>query len=322
MISMKPPLPAAKSKRLPRGKAVTVIAGFKSYDGIVLCADTQETLEHSKRQIPKLRFEPLDRHGQPEQSNVEDLAVAFCGAGDGPFIDKLVTNAWEEASVATSLDEACEVIERSIKDTYREFGGIYQVGMCPEVQLIYGAKMHRGSRMFSAVGPIVNEKDGYDCAGTGHYMANFLASRMYETNLSVRICVILAAYVLFQCREHVDGCGGESHIAVLREDESSGRVNWKRVEAITELLSQSDHDLGELLLKAADLNVTDKELSDSVAFTCGLLGTFRRNQRRELRDWQEMVESYVTTEGEPEIRTDDLGLPALPSDAQTSEDQQ
>jgi 20S proteasome alpha/beta subunit len=242
--------PFDKTKRLSgRRKAVTIIAGFKSYEGIVLCADTQETLEHSKRNIPKLRFEPKNKRGFPEQVSPDDLAVAFCGAGDGPFIDKLASEAWEEASIATSLDEACEAIEVSIKNTYKEFGAIYQQGMCPEVQLIFGVKMHRKSRLFSAMGPIVNEKSGYDCGGVGHYMADFLASRMYKEYLPIHQCVILAAYILFQSKEHVDGCGGDNQIVVLREDGSSGAVDWKRISAIMELLGKSDLEISELLLK-------------------------------------------------------------------------
>ncbi|MGA8152248.1 MAG: hypothetical protein WB952_14945 [Terriglobales bacterium] len=286
---------------------MTIIAGFKSYEGIVLCADTQETLEHAKRNIPKLRFEPLNTHGFPVQENVEDLAVAFCGAGDGPFIDKLVSEAWQDASVATSLDEACVTIEASIKRTYKEFGSIYQAGMCPEVQLIFGVKMDHRSRLFSAMGPIVNEKRGYDCGGVGHYMADFLASRMYGDYLPVHMCVILAAYVLFQSKEHVDGCGGDSQIVVLREDGSSGLVDWKRLEAITELLSRSDHDLSELLLKSANLNIADKELKEAASFMYDLMETFRSNQRDELRKWDDMTSSML---GEYATPTDALGLPA------------
>src|SRR5487761_187392 len=112
-----------KSRLIERA-AVTIIAGFKGYDGIVLCADTQETIAGFKRKVPKLRVEP-GKHGA-------DLAVAFCGAGHGPFIDKVVNLAWRDVQTATSLDDACYEIEKSIKATHREFGRIYQPGSLPE----------------------------------------------------------------------------------------------------------------------------------------------------------------------------------------------
>jgi hypothetical protein len=297
---------------------VTIIAGFKSYEGIVLCADTQETLEHSKRNIPKLRFEPLDKNGSSVQESIEDLGVAFCGAGDGAFIDKLASNAWEEASTATSLDEACKLIEESIKGTYKEFGQIYQQGICPEVQLIYGVKMHHYSRLFSAIGPIVSEKQTYDCGGVGHYMASFLASRMYTEHLPVHQCVILAAYILFQSKQHVDGCGGDSQIVVLREDESSGAVEWKRIEVITELLSSSDRDISELLLKSANLSVSDKKFKEDMDHAYDLIDAFRNNQRDELQKHEEMYNLLV---GGPRDTRDIFGLPR-PRDAESSEDEQ
>src|SRR5256885_14749833 len=96
-------------KRLSgRRKAVTIIAGFKSYEGIVICADTQETVEHAKRNVPKLRFEPANH----AKGSTDDLAALFCGSSnDGPYVDKLIENAWESAQTATSLDEACAEIE-------------------------------------------------------------------------------------------------------------------------------------------------------------------------------------------------------------------
>lgn len=78
---------------------MTIIAGFKSCEGIVICADTQESVSNiSKRNVHKLRFEPLPLAFYGEQAHEGDtIAAAFCGAGHGPFIDKLVNGAWEAA---------------------------------------------------------------------------------------------------------------------------------------------------------------------------------------------------------------------------------
>jgi hypothetical protein len=48
-----------KIKRLSGRSAVTIVAGFKCADGVVLCADTQETLEGTKTYVPKLRMFPI-----------------------------------------------------------------------------------------------------------------------------------------------------------------------------------------------------------------------------------------------------------------------
>jgi hypothetical protein len=133
---------------------VTIVAGFKCSDGIVLCADTQETIQISKTHVPKLRIEPTRFY--PNYDSTDELMVAFAGAGEGPFIDKLVSRAWEDAQVGTNIEEVSKDIEASIKSAYKEYGEIYQPGYCPQVTLLYGIKMHGQSLLFRADGPVVN----------------------------------------------------------------------------------------------------------------------------------------------------------------------
>lgn len=301
--------------RLPKRYALTIIAGFKCYEGIVICSDTQEGIEGSpsKRNVPKLRFEPSDE----DHSMGDTLAAAFCGSGQGPFIDKLIENAWQEAQLATNLDEACTEIEKSIKATYKEFGEIFQPGYCPTVQLIYGVKMHDGTRLFSAHGPVVNEKTGYDSSGAGYYMADFLAARMYRQQLTLHQCVILAAYILFQAKEHVEGCGGDSHIAVLRNDGTSGIVKTERIEAITKLLQFADYESGNFILETANLDVDKNEFKKNVDLIVDLMGTIREGRRSELIQRQNqsaMLYGAFTGGANPEP-TDSFGLP-MPSGSQ------
>ncbi|MBZ5646194.1 MAG: hypothetical protein LAN37_03095 [Acidobacteriia bacterium] len=290
---------------------MTIIAGFKCYEGIVLCADTLETVSNlSKRNVPKLRFEPS---GIPHKG--DSLAVALCGASDtGPFIDKVVETAWEDAQITTSLDEACEEIEKSIKRTYREFGQIYQPGFCPTADLIYGVKMHGACRLFSANGPLVNEKGTYDSAGAGYYMADFLAKRMYGHHLTIHQCVILAAYILFQAKEHVDGCGGDSNIAVLRDDGVSGWVDYRRVNAITELLGYADQSTAELLLTAANMELDSVEFQKDGKEKIEFLDAIRIGQKEQLEQHKPTFSKSLG--GRKREKTDFLGLPLPPDEVE------
>jgi 20S proteasome alpha/beta subunit len=299
----KPPRLRPNPKRLPERKAVTIIAGFKCYGGIVLCSDTQETLQGSpsKRNIPKLRFESVADPG-----NNKDLAAAFCGSGDGPFIDKLVENAWHQVQVATDIEAASDKIEKSIKDIYKEFGRIYQPGYCPSAELIYGIKMHGESRLFSANGPVVNQKSAYQTAGAGYYMADFLAERMYKDYLGIYECVILSAYILFQAKEHVDGCGGESHIAVLREDAISGLVDYYRIEKITNALQFADYEAGNLLLEAANLAHAPEQLKKRIQIFENLVNVVREARNKEIEE-REAMALRLGSESPKEL--DELGFP-------------
>jgi hypothetical protein len=96
----------------PEREAVTIVAGFKSGDGVVLCADTQETAGNlAKRNVPKLRFEPSSSYAILQRilsgEKDEGLAVAFCGATDnGPFLDMLIDEAWKATKESTHFGSA------------------------------------------------------------------------------------------------------------------------------------------------------------------------------------------------------------------------
>src|SRR6266702_2207281 len=103
-------------KRLLEGKAVTIVLGLKTPQGVVLAADTQETYTQShKVSRPKLVYKTdTNLSGVP-------LVLSVAGAGIGPWIDKLTTAMWESIQDATNLDEACSVLEGVITDQYRNF---------------------------------------------------------------------------------------------------------------------------------------------------------------------------------------------------------
>lgn len=300
-MNPKPPVKCTP-KRLPERKAVTIIAGFRCDEGIVLCADTQETSGSSKRDVPKLRFE-----GSGMLTDTP-LAVVFCGAGSGPFIDRMVDQAWEDVQVATSLDEACDEIKRSIENTYTKYRNIFQDGQCPTADLIYGVKANGGTRLFCANGPIINEKDYYS-SGTGYYLADFLAKRMYSKSLNMRQCAILAAYIIFQAKEHVDGCGGDTHLAVLRDDGVSGVAEKDNIDAITEMADWADGSFGRLLLQAADLDLTSDEFTKTAQVEMEILERLRDAQQEKLQRTGIWALRRILHPEHYTAETDFLGLP-------------
>lgn len=293
---------------------MTIIAGFRCHDGVVVCADTQETVDFSKRNVKKVRVEPWFMHSPTLFGN--SVAITVCGAGEGPFIDHLSSRAWNAAKSSESLDEACCQIETAIKNAYQEYGSIFQQGYCPLVELIYGVKYGQESRLFSAHGPVINEVEEYCTGGIGSYMADYLASRMFTAGLSLHQCVILAAYILLQAKEHVVGCGGDSHIAILRHDGSSGLVDRSRVEAITKLLDAVDRQLGDVLLASADFRSTT-EVSEKLKIATDIIDLYRTGAADEIANHDRM-DFLVLLPGDEEEDRDELGF-KVPSKNKSSD---
>jgi hypothetical protein len=175
----------------------------------------------------------------------------------------------------------------------------------PETELIYGVKAKGESKLFNALGPVVNEKQGYSTGGVGCYMADFLTSRMYRDTLSLQQCIILAAYVLFQAKEHVEGCGGHSQIAALRNNESSGTLGWEHTRSFTDLVQAGDVETSSILLEFADLQVDDSEFKTRSLNILNDLITSRNHEKDKMEEWQKMWDMLGTVE------VDDLGFPIL-----------
>lgn len=252
---------------------MTIVAGFRFNAGLILCADTQETIDnYSKTWTPKLVVKPTPWYAK---DSPDELMVAFAGAGNGPFIDKVVERAWEDVQVANSFDKACTEIERSIQRTHKEYRDIFQPGFLPSIELVYGVKMQGSSKLFKAYGPLVSEKD-YAAAGVGEHLANFLTSRLHQRYLPIRQAMIVAAYVLFQCIEHVDGCGGDRHIVALNEGGGSSMIDPWAVDLAVNQLNELQDVVSSLLLTAPDITIPpenfEKELEaviDKIRFMRG-----------------------------------------------------
>jgi 20S proteasome alpha/beta subunit len=254
---------------------VTIIAGFKCDGGVVLCADTQETLSITKRNVEKLRVEPKYKSFSQHIAGI-DLTVAFCGAGHGPFIDMLTSELGKAARACTTHDEAAEAMKARVEEVHARYREIYQDGSFPEVEILYAIRTAGQSSLYLAAGPVVIEKQTFECSGVGAHLANYIASRMYHTSMTLPQCVTLAAYILLQAKNHVEGCGGESHIAVLDNTGDCSLVTPTRVEAITNLAQTADVEAGRLVLAAGSLATSDSWFET-------LLGHYR-DRMKSMRD--------------------------------------
>src|SRR5689334_483635 len=73
------PLVKFKSRRPPERKCMTLIAGFFCRDGLLMCADMEESTATSKRKLNKLFYR-----------GVNDWQIVFTGAGSAAVIDNAI----------------------------------------------------------------------------------------------------------------------------------------------------------------------------------------------------------------------------------------
>ena len=295
---IKPPRPQTKKSNQkpwqpPERKAVTIVAGFKCQEGIVICADSQETVPGLlKRNIPKLHFEP-----QGTIPKSDELAAIFAGATEsGPFLDRLITDCWNEVRKAKSLEQACGFADEAIKHHYKEYGGIYQQGYCPTAELVFGLKMQGHSRLFHSFDAVVNEVEGsklYTASGIGQYLADFLIPRSFHAHLNIYQVIAIATYLLFQAKKHVDGCGGDSHVAFLRNKGTSGEVEYAIVETVGHLASLVDSRWGSILPRYADPSTPHEEFERLAKDAIQILTHERDQTLKKLSEWNDFWEKSI-----------------------------
>jgi hypothetical protein len=268
--------PKDKPERLRRKIYMTIAAGFQCTDGIVLCADTQET----HRQILKVRIAKITRKPEIDYPGC-DRKVLFSGAGDGAFIDKLIHRAWKAAQQADAdIDSVALAIEDSIKATHQEYGQIYQPGYLPEVQLIYGLWV-RGypTRLFSSVQATVNPVESHECVGIGEVLARYIADRMFvQSTMPIRTAKILSIYLLEAAKEYVDGCGGGSVIEALHADGTTSSVDGDTLLWTSIYLRQLEAQMSAVMLRAPDSEMSDQQFDDAIDSLMQTVITVRQSQ--------------------------------------------
>jgi 20S proteasome alpha/beta subunit len=251
------------SKRLSVGrKAVTIVLGLKTPQGVVLAADTQESYAGShKVNRPKLFYK--------SENNLCDLPIglAVAGAGFGPWLDKISMAMWDTVQDATNLDEACSKVEDEIKKRYDEYRQILNSSI--DSELIYGVGVAGGTRLFHAWGPIVNEVHAR-AAGSGQAIADFLL-RHFKQTTHITNAMALAVYILYSAKEHAEGCGGNSHLAVLQDDGESYLLDHPQISAMEDLVKSSSRATDVFLMFAANPVVTPDGVKAAGAIVSELL---------------------------------------------------
>src|SRR5208283_4198127 len=163
-------LPRPKVPRLERAKPpVTIASGFKCRDGIVICADTLETVgDYGKRQQSKIVIKPapnptllvaltveeLRKGSAPTPTIVGPRCIAvFAGAGESDFIDKLVEHLWTQIESATSYADRIAAIEEGTIEFHQRYWPVYPSDQRPEAHVLVALWTPQRNGLLKIIGP-------------------------------------------------------------------------------------------------------------------------------------------------------------------------
>ena len=189
---------------------MTYVNAFHCKGGIVMSADTQETIGDSKNYVEKVAI-------------VEDRSypLAVGGAGVGDIVDPFVQDIIERTSKTkpASKVELQEAIKATINEIYER-----------DMPFLVLKKQHRTPQFLIAAKPANDDFCIFPVVGRRLYAEqqsciigypsaqnHALLKRLHRADMLMQEGVILATYLVSQSKKFDDGVGGETSIALVLE---------------------------------------------------------------------------------------------------------
>jgi hypothetical protein len=287
-------LPALRERLLSRRKLVTIAAGFRCRDGVVLCADTEESSIGFKRKVAKIEFKP-----DLWPVSTDDPIAIFTGSGDSSFVDEAIDRMWAAAkkSGENELEKLVSVMIRENREYHREIWSLYPP-LCytehlPDADLLFAVWAKDAFGLFSVASTTFKPITTFATIGCGGDLAHYLCADAHRPGAATESCIALAAHMLEQVKTNIPGCGGESYIAVLTGTGAASLLEGRDVEDMTEHLADGEHILKQTLLASADLSKTDKEFGYSLSIWSKALMDSRKGLRRAKEKRREQIDHLI-----------------------------
>jgi 20S proteasome alpha/beta subunit len=211
---------------------VTIAVGFRCNDGIVLAADTQETISGYMKQ----------HEGKITTCWMGDFSIAIAGAGTTDYIETAVAAITRPDEL--QFDSLLQ-IEHALRDKLLAFfnrhllpWSSYAENDRPSVDLLIavaGPQKTQYHGLFYYTGTSFSHVHR-KAIGTGILLANSLISEYFEPLMPLDDATSVVVFILSKVKEQVDMCGGNTDIVIMKE---SGEVAFASSKEV--LLLEKDY---------------------------------------------------------------------------------
>lgn len=220
---------------------MTIAIGLHCNEGLVLAADSQETISYLKQDVGKLHT-----------VITEHAIVSFAGAGDSSYLHtasaaavKDLHKARDFQSVVCSLEEGLLAFFDKHISRWAPFPSKDR----PDVELLMGITMRRngGTALYHYDGTAFHNAHAYSI-GAGMLIADELLSDYSFGNHTLNELVKIAVYILSKTKRQVDGCGGFTNILCMKSGDFTLCEN-EEVETVEKELRKKEKESIEAFKK-------------------------------------------------------------------------
>lgn len=196
-----------------KGRTLTIAAGFRCKNGVVLCADR------------------LITHGGPDEpgsfasyetkvfavENFFSFSAIACGAGDASLIRPIAESFLSALRNCQQPPELRMSLAKSIlEDTLNDFAA--KIASIPDVQLLIAANDDKGNQQFlRCQGLVVHPANDTEVLGIGeNSLVRYLIDSVYREDMDLNELVSLAVLIVQVAKKYCPQyCGGDTDVYAL-----------------------------------------------------------------------------------------------------------
>jgi len=243
---------------------VTIAAGILCQDGMVICADTEETITE-ERKGPQGKIRIVQHYAMPVAGGEQkfDWTIGIAGAGHSDWVavfnDGLSREVMDKFNPRRNPTHAelQQLLEAYAQQFFERYIRNYAENPehRPQVQIVLLMQHHGGvlfRDMFRINDNLVlgDNFRGYVAIGTGSPVFHHLAdSLLLNASYSARQTASIAAYIMDRVKSEVRGCGGNTHIVIIEGDCSYKSIPTTRVKELEIYHAGVEFKMNEALAK-------------------------------------------------------------------------
>lgn len=208
---------------------MTVAIGLCGNEGIVLAADSQETISGYMKTTSRGKIHTLIFPSR--------AVVSFTGAGQSDYIETAIDKAAIGLSDLKTLPEIGSLLEKNLLtffDNHLARWAFFPPNERPTVEMLIGVTTVQGAfGLFHYEGTSFH-RVSQKAIGAGILLADSLISEYTSVTATVNESISAAVYILSKVKKRVDSCGGFTDLVALRKGGDFALTNSKEIEKLEE----------------------------------------------------------------------------------------
>jgi 20S proteasome alpha/beta subunit len=269
---------------------MTIAAGFRVKDGILVCADTQYTGGVKIHQPKVFRYEI--------GAGQDSCALAFALAGHEVYGKMAIEDCAEEIEKCAASARSLRTVKGLLRKAVRSIALGY-VDSRPDLsdrdvsrfELVIAAWLPRGGglSLFRASGPGLILVDNYYCAGSGAYLADYLVRSIFTRHMSIESAVLMATQALAAAKSYDPSCGGDSEFVMLSSEGKLSEVATYNTRNSETFINAYESMVREFLFRIGDLQMSDRDFTLFLETFVGQARIIRESWRKSDGVFRELL---------------------------------